>query len=286
MEVNVQREVAPEPLHGGDASGAWVGDAERAAPVAIPALDHASRDAVHREREVVVVGERHAQLERQAQDPLSYAHARQHRAHPVACHLRHASSQAARAKPSPFAREPHQAVLPTVPAREAYGPEREHPTLQVVTQLIHHEGGHRLVGLGASSEEGLQVLTHEPMQARRLRVVRRVVLVVVGRARCGARGHGAPASNRRYGPEERELQGKRASTGEVAAAGGGLRQRAGGRAAEREPAAHVSAPPSGGCRSRAPRREPSDGPRARALVYARLACNLRRNRASSGRRPL
>ncbi|MFN9809103.1 MAG: fasciclin domain-containing protein [Deltaproteobacteria bacterium] len=41
MEVNVQREVAPEPLHGGDAARASVGDAELAALVAIPGLDHA-----------------------------------------------------------------------------------------------------------------------------------------------------------------------------------------------------------------------------------------------------
>ena len=59
VEVNVQREVAPEPRHIGDASGAWVEDANLAAPVAIPGFDHASRHAVHREREVVVVRERH-----------------------------------------------------------------------------------------------------------------------------------------------------------------------------------------------------------------------------------
>jgi hypothetical protein len=60
VKVHVEGEVAPEPLHGGDVAGARVDDAELAALVAIPALDHASRYAVHRERQVVVVGERHA----------------------------------------------------------------------------------------------------------------------------------------------------------------------------------------------------------------------------------
>ena len=60
VEVNVQGQVAPEPLHGGDVAGARVDDAELAALVAIPALDHSRGHAVHRERQVVVVGQRHA----------------------------------------------------------------------------------------------------------------------------------------------------------------------------------------------------------------------------------
>jgi alcohol dehydrogenase class IV len=42
VKVEVERQVAPEPLHRGDAARAWVEDAERMALVAIPTLDHAS----------------------------------------------------------------------------------------------------------------------------------------------------------------------------------------------------------------------------------------------------
>jgi hypothetical protein len=108
VKVNVQREVAPEPLHGGDAAGAWVEDAEPAALVSVPGLDHASRHAVHRERELVSIGQGYAQLEGEREHPLAYPHARQHRAHPVARHLRHSAPHASRAEAAPFAREPHQ----------------------------------------------------------------------------------------------------------------------------------------------------------------------------------
>ncbi len=56
----IQGEVAPEPMHGGDVAGARVDDAELAALVAMPALDHSRGHAVHCERQVVVVGQRHA----------------------------------------------------------------------------------------------------------------------------------------------------------------------------------------------------------------------------------
>jgi acyl-CoA reductase-like NAD-dependent aldehyde dehydrogenase len=39
---------------------------------------------------------------------LPYAHTRQHGAHPVARHLRHPSTEAARAETPSLAREPHQ----------------------------------------------------------------------------------------------------------------------------------------------------------------------------------
>jgi len=60
------------------------------------------------------------------------------------------------------------------------------------------------------------VLAHEAMQRRRLRVVWRGVLS--NRGRCGARRHAPPASKRRFGLSGPELQEKRASAGEVAAA--------------------------------------------------------------------
>jgi len=80
-----------------------------------------------------------------------------------------ASTEAARARSPSLAREAHEPVVAAVRAREAHGPVREHPTPQVLAQLVHHEAGHRLVGLGASSQERLEVLTHEAMQHRGLR---------------------------------------------------------------------------------------------------------------------
>ena len=218
VKVNVQREVAPEPLHGGDAACAWVEDAEGLALVAIPSLDHARGHAVHRERELVSIGQRYAQLEGEREHPLAYAHTRQHGAHPVPRHLGHPSTEAARAEASAFAREPHQAVRAAVLAREAHCPMCEYPTPQVAAQLVHHEAGHRLAGLAASPQEGLEVLAQHAMQHRLLRVVRRGVLARGAARRCRAGRHAAPAGKRRYGPRGAEPRRIRASAGGLAAA--------------------------------------------------------------------
>jgi len=49
-EVYVRSEVAPEPLHGGDAASARVGDAESASPLEIPARDRARSHAARVDR--------------------------------------------------------------------------------------------------------------------------------------------------------------------------------------------------------------------------------------------
>jgi hypothetical protein len=62
----------------------------------------------------------------------------------------------------------------------------EYPTPQVAAQLVHHEAGHRLAGLAASPQEGLEVLAQHAMQHRLLRVVRRGVLARGAARRCRA----------------------------------------------------------------------------------------------------
>jgi hypothetical protein len=173
VEVHVEVERAPEPLHERDRPAVESSRilALKAAAGAAPqrredAADEEAQDLGGQPR---VVGHPVAQAEGKRKDPLPHRRFGQHAVHEVGGRVRHTPSPAGAAEAASLAGEGHQAVAAagvTVDAQEAVG---EDATLKEAPELPLHEARRRPAGPG---QERLQSLGDDCLEERLLRPAR------------------------------------------------------------------------------------------------------------------
>jgi len=127
MEVHVQFQPAPEPLHDGDRAAAALGDPGAARPAAIPGEHRAHEGAEHRATERVVERQAVAQPMRDREHPLPHRHPGQDRVDEIRRLLGHAAAAAALADRAALARKRDETLEATGVAADARKAPLERP---------------------------------------------------------------------------------------------------------------------------------------------------------------
>ena len=175
MEVHVQFQPAPEPLHDGDRAAAAIGDAGAPGAATIPAEHGADEDAEHRATERVVERQAVAQPVRHGEHPLAHRHPGQDRVDQVRRLLGHPPPAAARTDRPGLAGKRDEAFEPTGVAPHPGEPPLELPTPEEVAELALDEareagavGGGRRLGQEPVEVRAHDVVQHRPRRGPRL----------------------------------------------------------------------------------------------------------------------
>ncbi|MBK7585799.1 MAG: hypothetical protein IPI67_37135 [Myxococcales bacterium] len=176
VEMGIQSEVRADALHRGDGAALAALDAAVAHLVAIPAQHGVHERAAHGSKQLGVVREPRAQLERQRQDELPERGVIwQNVIHEVGGARRHAPAQASRAKGAPLARKRHGLLLPAIAASEYRKSSRQDPAIDIALELGAYEAGQRRgEAVLRGFVERAQVFAHDPVQGARLRPAPRI----------------------------------------------------------------------------------------------------------------
>src|SRR5262245_4951926 len=141
MEMDVELQAAPEPLHHGDRAAAAVGDAGAPGAAAIPAEDSADEHAQHGTTERMVERQTVAEPVRHSEHPLAHRHPRQDCVDEGRRLLGHAAPAAARTDRAGFAREREEAFEATRVAPHPGEAPLELAAAEEVAELALDEAG-------------------------------------------------------------------------------------------------------------------------------------------------
>ena len=167
VEVQIQVQGVPEALHEADrpALEPPLAPADPGARAAAKSGEHrAQKHAEHVARELAVVGQPVAQLERKRQHPLAHRDLGQHLVDQVCGGLGHAPPPAGGTEPSTLAGERHEPFVPAVRAAHAQEAVAREPAFQIGAKLALDEARDGPVAFARVREEGLEFGTQCAMQ--------------------------------------------------------------------------------------------------------------------------
>jgi len=196
VEVDKASKRPGEALHEGDG-------ARLAAPASawlLPARDFLHEDAALRGQRIRAEREHAADFVRCCQHPLAHGHVGQEVIHQVRRGVAHPPSRARRARSAAFARERDDDFLTALRAHDAQKAVRQDPATQIPAKLLFDVARERFAALFMHGpEERFEVLTHDAMEHRVLRLAARVASRRVGCCRGRRRGNHDAASSRDAG---------------------------------------------------------------------------------------
>jgi len=160
LEVRVQIERSPEPLHDDHRTPPRVGESRITRPATQEAEDGPQRHAADGATQIMVPGEEIAQPVRQREHPLPHRDIGEDVVDEMGGPFGHAPSTAARAHRPPLAREGDQTVGATGATSKPSEPAREPAASQKAPELLLDEAGQpfSIAQAGRLGAKGLEVL--------------------------------------------------------------------------------------------------------------------------------